>query len=114
MHKGVPIGLHQKTRPIPIAGNYPQARLPGANRDIVEHREAEAWGLQVESEMTRGVFVSRVESERANLKELIERYVQEITPKHKGCGSETLRLHSQAVVLLLPCLKPCLADMPFT
>ena len=32
--------------------------------------------------MARGVFVSRAESERATLKELIDRYVLEITLQH--------------------------------
>ncbi len=69
---------------------------PEQTATFVDHREAEAWGLQVESEMTRGVFVSRVESERTTLKELIDRYVLEITPKHKGQASESLRLKSLA------------------
>lgn len=42
--------------------------------------------------MLRGVFVSRVESERTTLKDLIDRYISEITPAHKGRDSETLRL----------------------
>lgn len=66
------------------------------SKTFITQREAQAWTSIVESEMTRGVFVSRVESEQTTLKELIERYVQEITPQHKGCDSEQLRLRSLA------------------
>lgn len=59
-------------------------------------KEAKAWALVTESEMVRGVFVSRVEAERTMLCELIERYILEVCPKHKGCYSETLRLQSLA------------------
>ena len=49
-------------------------------------KEAEAWSRQVETEMDRGVFVSRVEAERATLADLIERYREEELPKKRGNG----------------------------
>lgn len=64
------------------------------SKTFITMRDAEAWGLQVESEMTRGIFVSRVESERTTLKELIERYLLEVVPSHKGHYSEGLRLQA--------------------
>ncbi|MHB1530432.1 MAG: hypothetical protein ACYCXT_13630 [Acidiferrobacteraceae bacterium] len=36
--------------------------------------EAEAWARQLEGEMDRGVFVSRVEAEGTTLVELLDRY----------------------------------------
>lgn len=60
------------------------------------YKEAEAWALTTESEMVRGVFVSRVEAERTMLSEVIERYILEVCPKHKGRDSEILRLRSLA------------------
>lgn len=66
------------------------------SKTFTTQREAQAWTSIVESEMTRGVFVSRVESEQTTLKELIDRYVVEITPHHKGRDSEKLRLLSLA------------------
>ncbi len=60
------------------------------------HKEAEAWGLTTESEMVRGVFVSRVEAERTTFGEVIEQYILEVCLKHKGCYSETLRLRALA------------------
>ncbi|MBT9591800.1 MAG: tyrosine-type recombinase/integrase, partial [Thiobacillus sp.] len=47
-------------------------------------KEAEAWARQIESEMDRGVFVSRAEVERTTLNDLIERYRIEVLPSKLG------------------------------
>lgn len=47
-------------------------------------KEAEAWARQIESEMDRGVFVSRAEVERTTLNDLIERYRAEVLPSKRG------------------------------
>lgn len=47
-------------------------------------KEAEAWARQIESEMDRGVFVSRAEVERTTLNDLIERYRTEVLPGKRG------------------------------
>ena len=47
-------------------------------------KEAEAWARQIESEMDRGVFVSRAEVERTTLHDLIERYRVEVLPSKRG------------------------------
>ena len=46
--------------------------------------EAEAWAAVVESEMARGVFVSRFESESTTLKDVLDRYRNEILPTKKS------------------------------
>lgn len=66
------------------------------SRTFTTKKEAQSWAINVESEMVRGVFVSRVEAERTMLSEVIERYITEVCPKHKGCYSETLRLRALA------------------
>jgi Arc/MetJ-type ribon-helix-helix transcriptional regulator len=43
--------------------------------------EAEKWAREIESEMDRGVFVSRSEAERTTLKEALARYIDEYIPK---------------------------------
>ena len=53
---------------------------------------AEQWARAIEVEMDKGVFVSRAEAESTTLKELLERYLGEITPLKKGAASETNRL----------------------
>ena len=65
-------------------------------RTFTTKKEAQSWAINVESEMVRAVFVSRVEAERTMLCEVIERYILEVCPKHKGCYSETLRLRALA------------------
>lgn len=58
--------------------------------------EAEAWAAVIESEMVRGVFVSRAEAERTTLGQIIDRYIAEVTPTHRGCDSEALRLKAMS------------------
>lgn len=55
-------------------------------------REAEAWARQIESEMDRGVFVSRIESEQTTLKECLERYLREVSPTKKGAEHERYKI----------------------
>ena len=50
--------------------------------------EAEAWANMIESEMSRGVWVSRVEAESTTLAELLGRYEREIVPGKKGKAQE--------------------------
>ena len=45
---------------------------------------AEQWARAIEAEMDKGVFVSRAEAESTALKELLERYLAEITPGRKA------------------------------
>jgi hypothetical protein len=42
--------------------------------------KAEAWAATVESEIARGVFLSRAEAWAAILQKALERYAREITP----------------------------------
>ena len=46
--------------------------------------EAEVWAHDLESEMKRGVFVSRAEAERTTLTEALDRYTHEVTPRKKA------------------------------
>lgn len=55
---------------------------------------AEQWARAIEVEMDRGVFVSRAEAEATTLKELLERYLTEVTPLKKGAEPETNRLRA--------------------
>lgn len=63
--------------------------------DTFESRpQAEAWARALESEMDRGVFVSRAEAERTSLAEALERYAHEITPQKKGAMVELGRIRA--------------------
>ena len=50
--------------------------------------EAEAWSKTIESEMVRGVFVSRKEAENTTLAEALDRYEQEVSRGKKGYSKE--------------------------
>ncbi len=54
--------------------------------------EAQAWASILESEMARGVFVSRVEAENTTLREALARYQREIVPGKKNAAREGRRV----------------------
>lgn len=54
--------------------------------------EATAWARQLESEMDRGIFMSRQQAERTTLGELFDRYEKEITPGKASARREKQRL----------------------
>ena len=56
--------------------------------------EAEAWAQVTESEMVRGVFVSRKEAESTTLSEALDRYAQEVSSKKKGAYQESRRIEN--------------------
>ena len=56
--------------------------------------EAEAWATIIESEMTRGVFVTRKEAENTTLEEALDRYEREIIPSKKGGAIESVRIRT--------------------
>jgi integrase len=56
---------------------------PSQTRTFNTKAEAEAWAATTESEMTRGIFVSRKEAENTTLSEAIERYISEVIPTKK-------------------------------
>ena len=65
-------------------GRYWRAQIvrrgyPPQYRAFDTRAEAEAWSRAMESEMDRGIFVSRVESEKTTLTEALGRYEREIS-----------------------------------
>jgi integrase len=54
--------------------------------------DAETWARTIEGEMDRGPFVSRWEAERTTFGDVIQRYINSVTPTKRGCKEETIRL----------------------
>jgi len=54
--------------------------------------EAEAWARALETEMDRGVFVSRKEAESTTLSEALDRYKKEVADLKKGAYQESRRI----------------------
>lgn len=65
---------------------------PSQSKTFRAKRDAERWARQTESEMERGVFVQRTESEQTTLKELLDRYSREVLPTLKGGYREQSRI----------------------
>ncbi|WP_242002945.1 integrase [Vulcaniibacterium tengchongense] len=61
---------------------------PAQSKTFDSKTEAEAWAQMIESEMARGVWLSRSEAESTTLHELLEWYEKEIVPSKKGQAQE--------------------------
>lgn len=57
-------------------------------------QDAERWGRSVESEMDRGSFISRSPAENTTLSEIIDLYIKEVSPTHKGYEPEVIKLRA--------------------
>ena len=68
--------------------------FPRISRTFDTKGEAETWAATVESEMGRGIFVSRKESENTTLSEALDRYISEILPLKKQLRRETSRANA--------------------
>ena len=56
---------------------------PTETRTFETKAAAERYAREIESEMDRGVFVSRTEAENTTLSELLNRYLREVTAGKK-------------------------------
>ncbi len=56
---------------------------PDTSKTFETKVDAEVWARQMESEMDRGVFVSRAEAEQYTLSECLDRYIEEYIPRLK-------------------------------
>lgn len=64
---------------------------PAQRKTFETKANAQAWAHMIESEIDRGMFVSRVEAERTAFYQLIDQYISETALKHKGAYSEIKR-----------------------
>ncbi len=84
-----------------LHGSRWQARVrrqgyPDLTRSFINKSDAERWARSVESEMDKGQFVDTQEAQRTTLRELILRYVREVTPTMKSVTEDTIRLKAMA------------------
>ncbi len=64
---------------------------PDTSKTFETKADAEAWTRLMESEMDRGIFVSRAEAEQYTLSECLDRYIEEYTPRLKHGTREAAR-----------------------
>lgn len=55
--------------------------MPPVSKTFETKAEAEKWSREIESEMDRGIYVSRSEAEGTTLKEALDRYIEEYLPR---------------------------------
>lgn len=67
-------------------GQQPQTKT------FLNRSDAEKWGRLIESEIERGVFIDRSTAESTTLAELIDRYIEEVTPHKKSALVDEQRL----------------------
>ncbi|MGW9333508.1 site-specific integrase [Bosea sp. NPDC055594] len=60
---------------------------PTKSKTLRTKKEAEIWARDVENSMDRGIFVDRTPSEKETLKQVLERYMLEVTDKRPGQAS---------------------------
>jgi integrase len=57
-------------------------------------QDAERWARQVESSMDKGIFSSPALAEKTTFKEVVERYIKEVTPTMRSVSEDTFRLRT--------------------
>lgn len=68
--------------------------FPAVSKTFDSKSRAEAWASQIESEMSRGVFMDRTEAQRNTLGDLLSRYVEQVSPQKKGYEAERYRINA--------------------
>ena len=66
---------------------------PAQTKTFRSKADAQAWATVIESEMQRGVWRDRSETESTTLLESLKRYEQEVTPSKKGAKQEAFIIH---------------------
>jgi len=66
--------------------------VPAVNKTFSTKHDAEVWSRSIESEQDRGVFVNRSEADRVTVGELIDRYIQEVTPHKRSAKNDKQRM----------------------
>jgi|TARA_R110000803_G_scaffold55951_3_gene113027 integrase len=66
---------------------------PPVYKTFIEKSSANKWAKQVESDMDKQIFEDYTSAHNTMLKQLLERYREELTIKKKGARSETYRLN---------------------
>lgn len=66
--------------------------VPAVTKTFYTKHDAEVWSRSVESEHDRGAFVNRSEADRVTVGELMDRYIQEVTPQKRSAKNDKQRM----------------------
>ena len=67
-------------------------RIKALTKTFPNRDDAQKWARLIESEIDRGIYVSRYEAEHITFSELVHRYQKEVTPHKKSASREISRL----------------------
>lgn len=67
---------------------------PIQTRSFNTKAQAERWTRDIETEMDKSTFVDRTESEKNTLRDVLSRYLDEVTPLKRGASAEAHRLRA--------------------
>lgn len=81
-----------KRGPFQFQAQVRRKGYPHQTKTFESKREAEDWAAMVELEMRQRTFVDRSEAESTTFGEILERYLQEITPEKRGWRAESSRI----------------------
>jgi len=78
-------------------GNNWQVRVnrkgyPAETKTFSLKVNAERWARLLESDMDKGSYISRTDAERVTLSEILDRYIEEVSPTKRGGKDEIIRL----------------------
>jgi len=65
---------------------------PTQTKTFTKEADARRWATIIESEMERGVFVSRTEAEATLIKDVLKRYAEEVLPTKRSEQSDKSRI----------------------
>ncbi len=68
--------------------------FPVQTRSFDTKAVAERWARDIENDMDKGVFFDRTESEKNTLRDVLDRYHDEVTPLKRGASAEAPRLRA--------------------
>lgn len=68
--------------------------IPTVAKTFLIKSDAEKWARQVERDIDRGSYINTSLAEKTTFKEIIQRYIKEVTPSMKGCSEDTIRLNA--------------------
>lgn len=66
--------------------------FPAQIKTFKTKADAQKWARLIESEIDRGMFIDRTEAEKTTIGELIDRYIQEVTPLKRSAKSDKQRM----------------------
>ncbi len=61
-------------------------------RTFITKQDAERWARSIESNMDKGSYISASSAENTTLREIIDLYIKEVSPTHRGYQPEIIKL----------------------